>query len=157
MAEVMLHRTQAIQVVPVYERFISHYPDLQSLALAPGEELNEMLYPLGLHWRINLIQDMVAELMNRFDGKIPYEKVDLMSLPGVSDYIASAVRCFAWNQPTLDLLAVWKKSIEAKDNAQWLSHRTERRSDSRRADWPDGRVDVCRGKVCLWGLHDFRF
>lgn len=41
---------------------------------------------------------MVADLMQRFDGRVPSEKADLFSLPGISDYIASAVCCFAWKQ-----------------------------------------------------------
>ncbi len=99
MAEVMLHRTQALQVVPVYERFLERYPDLPALATATEEDLHGMLYSLGLKWRISLIYEMVADLMQRFDGKIPFDRKDLLSLPGVSDYIASAVCCFAWKQP----------------------------------------------------------
>jgi A/G-specific adenine glycosylase len=99
MAEVMLHRTQALQVVPVYEQFIRRFPDLSELANATEAELNERLYSLGLRWRISLIHEMVAQLINHFDGKVPSEKTDLLGLPGVSDYIASAVCCFAWNQP----------------------------------------------------------
>jgi A/G-specific adenine glycosylase len=99
MAEVMLHRTQAPQVVPVYERVIARYPDVPALAAATKEELHDALYSLGLRWRIDLIQAMAAELMARFDGRVPHEKADLLSLPGVSEYIAGAVRCFAWNLP----------------------------------------------------------
>jgi A/G-specific adenine glycosylase len=99
MAEVMLHRTQASQVVPVYERFIAHYPDVSTLANATREELHKALRPLGLHWRIDLIHDMASDLMVRFDGKVPREKDDLLTLPGVSEYIASAVLCFGWNHP----------------------------------------------------------
>jgi A/G-specific adenine glycosylase len=99
MAEVMLHRTNALQVLPVYERFLKLYPDLAALSRASEEELYEVLYSLGLRWRVKLIYDMVIELMDRFDGRIPFEKEDLLSLLGVSDYIASAVCCFAWKQP----------------------------------------------------------
>ena len=53
----------------------------------------------GVRWRIDLIHEMVGELMERFDGQVPREKADLLSLPGVSEYIAGAVRCFAWNLP----------------------------------------------------------
>lgn len=99
MAEVMLHRTQALQVLPVYERFIRAYPDAASLARASSEDLHALLFPLGLRWRIDLIWAMAAEVANRFDGQVPKEREELLSLPGVSDYIASAVRCFAWNLP----------------------------------------------------------
>lgn len=99
MAEVMLHRTQARQVVPVYERFIERYPDVPELARATKKELHDTLYSLGLHWRIDFIHEMAAELIERFRGQVPPEKAELLSLPGVSQYIAGAVRCFVWNQP----------------------------------------------------------
>lgn len=99
MAEVMLHRTNAPQVAPVYEQFLNRYPDLSALSAASEEDLQKILYSLGLRWRIKLIHEMVSDLMQRFDGKIPSEKSDLLSLPGISDYIASAVCCFAWKKP----------------------------------------------------------
>jgi A/G-specific adenine glycosylase len=99
MAEVMLHRTQSPQVVSVYERFIERYPDVPALARATKEELHQALYSLGLRWRIDLIHEMAAELMEHFGGEVPREKADLLSLSGVSEYIAGAVRCFAWNLP----------------------------------------------------------
>ena len=99
MAEVMLHRTQASQVAPVYARFVAQYPDLVAAAQANTADLHNSLYALGLRWRIELIRSMIEELLRRFDGQVPQQKDDLLSLPGVSDYIASAVRCFAWHLP----------------------------------------------------------
>lgn len=98
-AEVMLHRTQARQVVAVYERFIKRYPDACELGAASKDELHDALHPLGLRWRIDLVRGMATELVEQFGGQIPRERSDLLSLPGVSDYIAGAVRCFAWNLP----------------------------------------------------------
>jgi len=99
MAEVMLHRTQAAQVVPVYINFVGQYPNVEALAAAKREELNQALYSLGLQWRIDLIHDMAHDLVSRFGSQVPGAKDDLLSLPGVSDYIASAVRCFAFDLP----------------------------------------------------------
>jgi len=99
MAEIMLHRTQAPQVVPVYERFIERYPDVPVLAQATSNELHGALCSLGLRWRVTLVHTMAAELMARFNGQVPREKESLFSLPGVSEYISGAVRCFAWNLP----------------------------------------------------------
>jgi A/G-specific adenine glycosylase len=99
MAEVMLHRTQARQAERVYSRFIEDYPDLRALSRASAEELRKALYSLGLPERIEHFIRMVDELLTRFDGKVPRQKTDLLSLTGVSEYIGSAVRCFAWNEP----------------------------------------------------------
>jgi len=98
-AEVMLHRTQATQVIPVYERLIALYPSLNAITTASREELHTILHPLGLQWRNDLISEMLHELATRFNHHIPRDKAALLSLPGVSDYIAGAVRCFAWNLP----------------------------------------------------------
>lgn len=98
-SEVMLHRTQAIQVVPVYEGFVHRYPDLYALEKASKEDLHQLLYSLGLYWRIELVYQMTIELMGRFGGEVPLERTELLSLSGISEYIAGAVRCFAWNLP----------------------------------------------------------
>lgn len=104
LSEIMLHRTQAKQVQPVYERFIQKYQNLKTLRQATKNDLQELLFSLGLKWRTNLIYEMVQELIVRYDGKIPDEKEALLSLSGVSEYIAGAVRCFAWDfpEPLLD-------------------------------------------------------
>lgn len=98
-AEVMLHRTQASQVQPVYVQFIDKYPDLTTLAKATLDELQLTLFSLGLHWRVDMIHAMSRDLQERFNGQIPQKRADLISLPGVSEYIASAVLCFSWNRP----------------------------------------------------------
>lgn len=97
LAEIMLHRTQAMQVAKIYERFIVEYPDIKTLAKVDKSELHKALFSLGLKWRIDLIKDMADMLVTKYDSKIPEEKSKLLSLPGISEYIACSVRCFAWN------------------------------------------------------------
>lgn len=98
-AEIMLHRTQAMQVVPVYQRFISRFPSLSQALEGRSDEIARLLFPLGLRWRVGLMCEMFATLRERFDGQLPATKEELISLPGISEYIASAVRCFGWNLP----------------------------------------------------------
>jgi len=40
---------------------------------------------------------MAEMIVNKYESKIPKGKSELLSLPGISDYIACSVRCFAWN------------------------------------------------------------
>lgn len=98
-AEVMLHRTRAEQVIPVYTEFITRYPDPFSLYRASEKELISLLSGLGLHWRIRLFLQLRKELVERFGGRVPCRREDLRSLPGVSDYICSMVRCLAFGCP----------------------------------------------------------
>lgn len=95
MAEFMLLRTQASQVEPVYRKFISKYPALADLAEAPREDIHDILRPLGLHWRADRVYETVQKLEEKHDLTVPTERDALLDLPGVSQYIAGAVRCFA--------------------------------------------------------------
>jgi len=97
LAEIMLHRTQAMQVAKIYERFVGEYPDIKTLVKANKSELHKALFSLGLKWRIDLIKDMAEMLVNKYDSMIPKDKSELLSLPGISEYIACSIRCFAWN------------------------------------------------------------
>ena len=98
-AEVLLHRTQARQVVPIYREFLQSYPSLASLSSAPQQEIASILMPLGLRWRTNLLLRMVEVIEARHGGEIPRAYGELMELPGISHYIAAAVRCFAFGMP----------------------------------------------------------
>lgn len=95
-AEVLLHRTRADQVVPLYHSFIQRYTDISSLAQSSPDELAESFHSAGLHWRWRLLHSMAIQILTRFNGCIPQGHAELTSLPGVGHYIASAVRCFAF-------------------------------------------------------------
>ncbi len=97
-AEVLLHRTRAEQVVPIYEKFIRRFPDPETLARAEREEVMSILYSLGLHWRSALLHEMAREILRR-GGAIHPDPEWLKSLPGVSDYITGAVLSFAFRKP----------------------------------------------------------
>lgn len=103
-AEMMLRRTQAKQVVGVYNQFILRYPDPYGLMNASAEEVIQTLYPLGLMWRAPAFQQIAKVLVTDHDGKVPEQYEALLALPGVGDYVASAVCCFAFNQaiPIID-------------------------------------------------------
>ena len=98
-AEVLLHRTRASQVRPVYERIMECYPHIDDLADAPLEELHRSLNSLGLAWRVDLLLAAARTIVERHGGYIPREIPALLRLPGVGPYIAAAVRCFAYGEP----------------------------------------------------------
>ena len=98
-AEVLLHRTRAEQVAPLYNTILERFPDVLALSKSTTDELFQILWSGGLHWRWKLLYAMSGDIVNRFDGKVPTSLDALLSLPGVSHYIASAVRCFAFGYP----------------------------------------------------------
>ncbi len=97
-AEMMLRRTRADQVVPVYEEFLRNSPDVNSLAEARQEDLEKILYPLGLRWRIPAFILMAREVRDKYQSRIPDDRKKLVSLPGVGEYVAGAVLSIAYGK-----------------------------------------------------------
>lgn len=98
-AEIMLHRTQVKQVLPVYINFIKRFPDILSVCQADEISILTSIKGLGLNWRARLFKEMADDICEKYQSIIPQKKDVLVSLPGVNDYIASAVRSFAWGYP----------------------------------------------------------
>jgi len=105
-AELMLQRTNADQVVPVYEKFTAAYPNLDSAVEAVDSNMKILLRPLGLNWRIENILNLISQL--GYLNDIPQKYDELISLSGVGDYVASAFLIFQYNvsRPLIDSNAI---------------------------------------------------
>ena len=88
--EIMLQRTKAEQVIPIYRKFIKAYPSPNRLLASPLLKIKTIIAPLGLQWRARKIKELARALVNRYNGKIPLHLDELMALPGVGPYAASA-------------------------------------------------------------------
>ena len=97
-AEFMLHRTQASQVLTVYNCFLNLYPDLKTFANARADNVRQILEPLGLQWRIEAMINALFNLWEKF-GKVPLYYASLVSIGGIGPYIAGATICFSLNKP----------------------------------------------------------
>ncbi|NLE94592.1 MAG: hypothetical protein GX600_02745, partial [Dehalococcoidia bacterium] len=94
-AELMLQRTQASQVVDVYVGFLHDYPNLDSTRSLTARKLRTYLAPLGLAKRVPLVKGALSRLLKDHNGRVPRTYSELNALPGVGPYTANAVRCFA--------------------------------------------------------------
>jgi A/G-specific adenine glycosylase len=97
-AEVLLHRTQANQVAKIYPSFVERFPTARAIVENP-DGVRDLIRPLGLRWRTRLLLEMASDIERKFNGRAPLALEQLRSLPGVSDYIAGAVRCFSRDTP----------------------------------------------------------
>ena len=97
-AEIMLQRTGARQVEPVYAEFVARYPSVHDLANAPFEDVLRYLRPLGLTYRAARLKQLAETLEKKFGGKVPRSECELLCLPGVGKYVANAVQCFAFRK-----------------------------------------------------------
>lgn len=98
-AEFMLHRTRAPQVVPIYEAFIEKYPDVESLAKANEKDIRKVTEHLGLHWRSGHFIKAARYVIEHFNGDFPEHRGDLKKIPGVGDYVAGAILTICFNKP----------------------------------------------------------
>jgi len=98
-AEMMLRRTQAKQVLTIYEDFMAKAPNIRTLAAVPANEVKLLLRPLGLSWRVPQFRLMARTVLSDFAGQLPTNRKELLTLPGVGEYVADAVRCLALNTP----------------------------------------------------------
>lgn len=124
-AEILLQRTRAENVEPVYEHLLEEYPTPESLAHADEKDISKIIDSLGLQNKRNQALEQFAGRSAR-DG-IPDTEERLMELPYVGKYAANATLCFAYNQPTpiLDsnVCRVYQRAFEVEldyeDESSW--------------------------------------
>jgi len=141
MAEMMLRRTRAKQVAPVYDRFIREHPAPEDVYRADPGRLASQLKSLGLDWRINQFKHLASDIVERFSGRVPATREEVMELTGVSDYLADAVLVFAYGQGRAVLDANVARVISRYFG---LREHTEARRDKRVRKLADDLVDQDR-------------
>ena len=104
-AEILLRRTTAFAVARIFNDFLSRFDTLERLARASESTIKRALVSLGLHsLRAKQLKKTASLIMKEYNGEIPRSHETLLALPGVGQYIASAVRNFAFGDavPLLD-------------------------------------------------------
>ncbi|WP_342577414.1 A/G-specific adenine glycosylase [Psychrobacillus sp. FSL K6-2843] len=98
-SEVMLQQTKVDTVIPYYERFISKYPSLESLAEAEEGELLKEWEGLGYYSRARNLQAGVREVVEEYNSVVPNNRKEISKLKGVGPYTAGAVLSIAYDIP----------------------------------------------------------
>lgn len=99
LSEIILQQTQVAQGLAYYHRFIAEYPTVAMLAEASEEQVLRHWQGLGYYSRARNLHKTAKLITNEYQGIFPTEKADLLKLPGVGDYTASAIASFAFNKP----------------------------------------------------------
>lgn len=95
-SEVMLQQTQMSRGVAFFENWMRHFPDLESLAQASEEEVLRAWEGLGYYSRARNILK-AARLIAGSCGRFPDTVQELLKLPGIGTYTASAIASIACN------------------------------------------------------------
>ena len=97
-SEMMLQQTQVPRVLEKYGPFLEEFPDIRTLSRAPLRDLLRSWSGLGYNRRALNLRSAALEMVRRFGGRVPRDRGDLLTLPGVGRATAGAVRAFAFGE-----------------------------------------------------------
>lgn len=97
-SEIMLQQTQVATVIPYYERFLSSFPTVDSLATAEESKLLSLWEGLGYYRRARSMHAAAKRIVTEFGGRFPSRYEDLVALPGIGRYTAGAILSIADGQ-----------------------------------------------------------
>lgn len=98
-SEIMLQQTRVETVIPYFERFTARFPDVQSLAAAPVDDVLALWAGLGYYARARNLHRCARTIVEDHDGHFPRERVALEVLPGIGRSTAAAILAQAHDAP----------------------------------------------------------
>lgn len=134
-SEIMLQQTQVATVIPYYHRFMARFPDINTLADAPLDQVLHLWSGLGYYARARHLHQAAIFIRDNYAGIMPLDFSAISALPGIGRSTAGAILALAANQrwPILDGNV---KRVLTRFHAV--------------AGWP-GRADV---QTTLWNLAE---
>ena len=103
-SEIILQQTRIEQGEKYYYTFLEKYPNISELAKTNDEELLKVWEGLGYYSRALNMLKASRVVLNNYKGIFPSNYDDLIKLPGIGDYTASAISSICNNevQPVVD-------------------------------------------------------
>ena len=104
LSEVMSHQTQVERVAPIWIEWIERWPTPAAFAQAGTDEVLRAWGSLGYPRRALRLKECARAIVEDHGGEVPEDVDKLLALPGIGDYTARAVACFAYgnNVPVVD-------------------------------------------------------
>jgi len=154
-SEVMSQQTQIGRVVPKYEAWLEAFPTVQDLAEAQVGEILRLWSGMGYNRRALNLKKTAEVIVRDYDGKFPQDEKELLKLPGIGEYTARALLCFAFDKQVAVVDTNVRKVIlvelchpDRSDSAVEGSHPTEQlggmRFTTRALPTSWGRLDFAR-------------
>jgi A/G-specific adenine glycosylase len=164
-SEVMLQQTQTSRVQEKLPRFLEQFPSIDELAKADNATIIKAWQGMGYNSRALRLRDCARAVVERHGGIIPFTLAELLSLPGIGPYTASAVAAFAYHLdiPVVDVNVrrVYSRLLQpmpttastiAEAELQGIAERIIPRGEA--SDWHQAIMDIgatfctARGPKC---------
>jgi len=98
-AELLLAQTKAEDVAQVWPALVARYPQPERLARARLSTLRLLLRPLGFqNQRAKALKNVARFLEEKFGGVVPSGAENLLQIPHLGLYAATAVGCFKFSE-----------------------------------------------------------
>lgn len=98
-SEIMLQQTKVDTVIPYFHHFIEQFPTIQTLARADEDQVLKAWEGLGYYSRARNLHHAAKEVCEKYDGKIPRTRKEIMTLKGIGPYTAGAILSIAFHVP----------------------------------------------------------
>jgi A/G-specific adenine glycosylase len=99
LSEIMLQQTRVAAVIDHYERFLRRFPNIEKLASAREATVLAAWSGLGYYRRARMLHAAAKKVVKAHRGKLPGKAEDLLALPGIGRYTASAIASIAFAEP----------------------------------------------------------
>jgi A/G-specific adenine glycosylase len=99
LSEIMLQQTTVVATIPYYERFLTRFPTVASLAAAPLEDVLAAWAGLGYYARARNLHACAKAVAAA--GGFPRDLEGLRALPGIGPYTAAAIGAIAFGLPAV--------------------------------------------------------
>lgn len=97
----MLQQTTVKAVGPYFEKFISRWPDVASLAQASLDDVLRLWAGLGYYSRARNLHACAVAVVREHGGVFPDSEASLRNLPGIGPYTAAAIAAIAFDRHTM--------------------------------------------------------
>jgi A/G-specific adenine glycosylase len=152
-SEIMLQQTQVVTVIPYYQRFMTQFPTVASLAAADLNEVLQLWTGLGYYARARNLHRAALQIMAEHQGNFPHVLAEVMALPGIGRSTAGAILSICWDEPVAILDGNVKRvlcrqlaqaghpSVAAVEQALW-AEATARLPQARYGDYTQAMMDL---------------
>ncbi len=98
LSEIILQQTRVEQGLPYFQTFVTQLPTVSDFADAPEDFILRLWQGLGYYSRARNMHKAAKAVMHDYSGRFPTSYHELIQLPGIGSYTASAIASFSSNE-----------------------------------------------------------